>query len=95
MPRKDEILSELLARKTREIVARSGNYAAFLRTAARNYKYTFREQVLIHAQRPDATACAEIALLCCATPACLTASAMYLTSRIPTVGKIEIFPFGR
>ena len=77
MPRKDEILSELLARKTREIVARSGNYAAFLRTAARNYKYTFREQVLIHAQRPDAT------------------SAMYLTSRIPTVGKIEIFPFGR
>ena len=51
MPRKDEILSELLARKTREIVARSGNYAAFLRTAARNYKYTFREQVLIHAQR--------------------------------------------
>ena len=60
MPRKDEILSELLARKTREIVARSGNYAAFLRTAARNYKYTFREQVLIYAQRPDATACAEI-----------------------------------
>ena len=52
MPRKDEILSELLARKTREIVARSGNYAAFLRTAARNYKYTFREQALIHAQRP-------------------------------------------
>ena len=60
MPRKDEILSELLARKTREIVARSGNYAAFLRTAAQNYKYSFREQVLIYAQRPDATACAEI-----------------------------------
>ena len=60
MPRKDEILLELLARKTREIVARSGNYAAFLRTAAQNYKYTFREQVLIYAQRPDATACAEI-----------------------------------
>ena len=60
MPRKDEILSELLARKTREIVARSGNYAAFLRTAAQNYKYSFREEVLIYAQRPDATACAEI-----------------------------------
>lgn len=60
MPRKDEILSELLARKTREIVARSGNYVAFLRTAAQNYKYSFREQVLIYAQRPDATACAEI-----------------------------------
>ena len=60
MPRKDEILSELLARKTREIIAQPGNYAAFLRTAAQNYKYTFREQVLIYAQRPDATACAEI-----------------------------------
>ena len=104
MPRKDEILSELLARKTREIVARSGNYAAFLRTAARNYKYTFREQVLIHAQRPDATACAEIDTWnhlgrrvnrgshrhCSAArpQLCLTASAMYLTSRIPTTWKI-------
>ena len=110
MPRKDEILSELLARKTREIVARSGNYAAFLRTAARNYKYTFREQVLIYAQRPDATACAEIdiwnrlgrrvnrgatGIVLLRAPAFPTASAMYLTSRIPTVGKIERFPFGR
>ena len=60
MPRKDEILSQLLTTKTLEIVANPGNYTAFLRTAAQNYKYSFREQVLIHAQRPDATACAEI-----------------------------------
>ena len=60
MPRKDEILSGLLSSKTQEITANLGNYTAFLRTAAQNYKYRFQEQVLIHAQRPDATACAEI-----------------------------------
>ena len=62
MPRKNEILSELLSTKTKEIVSSPGNYTAFLRTAAQNYKYSFREQVLIFAQRPDATACAEAGL---------------------------------
>lgn len=33
---------------------------SFLDTAAQNYKYSFQEQVLIHAQKPSATACAEI-----------------------------------
>ena len=60
MPRKDEFLSQLLSSKTQEIVSCPGKYTAFLQTAARNYKYGFQEQVLIHAQRPDATACAEI-----------------------------------
>ena len=60
MPRKSDILSELLSSKTQEIVSSPGKYTAFLQTAARNYKYDFQEQVLIHAQRPDATACAEI-----------------------------------
>ena len=60
MPRKDEFLSQLLSSKTQEIVSSPGNYTAFLRTAAQNYKYRFQEQVLIHAQHPDATACAEI-----------------------------------
>ena len=60
MPRKNEVLSELLYTKTKEIVNSPANYTAFLRTAAQNYKYSFREQVLIYAQRPDATACAEI-----------------------------------
>lgn len=35
-------------------------WMAFLRTAANNYKYSFNDQILIHAQRPDAIACAEI-----------------------------------
>ena len=30
-----------------------------LATMSRNYKYNFADQVLIHAQRPDASACAE------------------------------------
>ena len=59
MPRKDEFLSQLLSSKTQEIVSSPRNYSAFLQTAAQNYKYRFQEQVLIHAQRPDATACAD------------------------------------
>ena len=60
MPRKNEVLSQMLSSKTQEIVSSPGKYTAFLQTAARNYKYGFQEQVLIHAQRPDASACAEI-----------------------------------
>ena len=33
---------------------------AFLTTAAHNFKYDFRDQLLIYAQKPDATACAQI-----------------------------------
>ena len=51
---------ELAAQKTREISANSGNYMAFLTTAAHNFKYNFRDQLLIYAQKPDATACAQI-----------------------------------
>ena len=34
-------------------------FRSFLRTSGRLYKYSFKDQVLIHAQRPDAVACAE------------------------------------
>ena len=37
-------------------------WTAFLTTAARLYKYPFHEQLMIFAQRPDATACAEYGL---------------------------------
>ena len=37
----------------------SQNWTAFLTTAARLYKYPYNEQLMIYAQRPDATACAE------------------------------------
>ena len=60
MPSKYQIISEMAAREAARISSGAGRYMAFLETAANNYKYTFREQLLIHNQKPDATACAEI-----------------------------------
>ena len=41
-------------------LARGDKWTAFLRSACRNYKLHFEEQVLVHAQRPDATAVLEM-----------------------------------
>ena len=60
MPSKYQIISEMAAREAARISSGAGRYMAFLETAANNYKYTFREQLLIYNQKPDATACAEI-----------------------------------
>lgn len=38
-------------------LARADRWTAFLRSACRNYKLPFEEQVLVHAQRPDANGC--------------------------------------
>ncbi|MGL6201561.1 MAG: hypothetical protein ACRC3H_21800 [Lachnospiraceae bacterium] len=43
-----------------EVVKRQSSWTEYLDTAARLYKYPFWEQLLIYAQRPDATACASI-----------------------------------
>lgn len=42
-------------------LARGDKWTAFLRSACRNYKLHFEAQVLVHAQRPDATAVLEMA----------------------------------
>ena len=42
-------------------LTRGDKWTAFLRSACRNYKLHFEEQVLVHAQRPDATAVLEMA----------------------------------
>ena len=42
-----------------QITGTHQSWMAFLQTAARLYKYPYNEQVMIHAQRPEATACAE------------------------------------
>ena len=42
------------------ITSNTKRFMAFLHTAANNYKYGFQEELLIHAQKPNATACAEI-----------------------------------
>ena len=60
MPSKYKIISELASQTARDITSRAERYTDFLVTAANNYKYSFKEQLLIHAQKPDATACAEI-----------------------------------
>lgn len=60
MPSKYQIISELASQTARDITSRAERYTDFLVTAANNYKYSFKEQLLIHAQKPDATACAEI-----------------------------------
>lgn len=62
MPSKYEIISALASQEAVRITSDVAQYEAFLVTAANNYKYTFREQLLIHAQKPEATACAEIKL---------------------------------
>jgi len=45
-------------KKAQEITASHRNWTSYLRTASRMYKYSYYDQLLIHAQRPDATACA-------------------------------------
>ena len=45
-----------------EITKSPDRWMVFLDTAARMYRYSFQEQMLIHAQRPDATACASFDL---------------------------------
>ena len=47
---------------TRKITGSYQEWTAFLQTAARLYKYPFHEQLMIYAQRPDATACADYQL---------------------------------
>ena len=59
MARKPEPIVQLAAQTAQQISANSGNYMAFLTTAAHNFKYNFRDQLLIFAQKPDATACAQ------------------------------------
>lgn len=57
---KIDFISFLARETTREIVKNGEEWRRYLNTAARLYKYPFQEQVLIYAQRPDATACASI-----------------------------------
>ena len=60
MPSKLQIIKEMAAQEALSITSDTKRYMVFLHTAANNYKYDFQEQLLIHAQKPDATACAEI-----------------------------------
>lgn len=60
MARKYDLISELYRRTAHAVVSDVENWQAFLRCACRNYRLRFDEQLLIYAQRPDATAVLEI-----------------------------------
>ena len=52
-------LQELAGTTMQRIYSGADEWMLFLNTAAKMYKYTFADQLMIHAQQPDATACAE------------------------------------
>ena len=60
MSRKYELISELYDRTCKTVVSNPQNWQNFLQSACRNYKLRYDEQLLIYAQRPDATAVLEI-----------------------------------
>ena len=43
-----------------EVLENTDTWLSFLKSASWNFKYNFDDQILIYAQRPDATACAEM-----------------------------------
>ena len=59
MPSKLQAYMQMADEAQRQITGSYRGWTGFLTTAARLYKYPYAEQVMIHAQRPDATACAE------------------------------------
>ena len=59
MPTKAELYAQMAEKVTTQLTGSWQEWAGFLTTASRLYKYPFHEQLMIYAQRPDATACAE------------------------------------
>ena len=59
MPTKAELYAQMAEKVATQLTGSWQEWAGFLTTASRLYKYPFHEQLMIYAQRPDATACAE------------------------------------
>ena len=59
MPTKAEQYAQMADKVATQLTGSWQEWAGFLTTASRLYKYPFHEQLMIYAQRPDATACAE------------------------------------
>ena len=56
---KAELYAQMADKVATQLTGSWQEWAGFLTTASRLYKYPFHEQLMIYAQRPDATACAE------------------------------------
>jgi N12 class adenine-specific DNA methylase len=59
MPSKVQFYSQMADHTAKQITGSFQSWTAFLETAARLYKYPYNEQLMIFAQRPNATACAD------------------------------------
>lgn len=62
MASKLQRVSELSDRVARDVARSAESWSRYLDTASRVYKYPFDEQLLIFAQKPEATACAGMEL---------------------------------
>ena len=62
MASKYQFISALSEQAAKDAAASPKHWMGYLDTASRLYRYPFNEQLLIHAQRPDATACASLEL---------------------------------
>ena len=60
MPTKFQLITELYNQTLKGVTANYKSWTGFLRAASYNYKCPFDEQILIYAQRPDATAVLEM-----------------------------------
>ena len=92
MPSKYQIISELASQTARDITSKAERYTDFLVTAANNYKYSFKEQLLIHAQKPIR---AQEALRSLLIEIPHTSCAMSLTTRTRTAVPVELSRFGK
>ena len=59
MPNKTGEYLKLAGQTAKELTRYWENWTDYLTTASRLYKYNFSDQLMIYAQRPDATACAD------------------------------------
>ena len=62
MPSKTEEYLALAQQTAKELTRYWENWTDYLTTASRLYKYSYADQLMIYAQRPDATACASFDL---------------------------------
>lgn len=60
MPTKFQLITELYDQTVQNVTCSYESWTGFLRAACYNYKCSFDEQILIYAQRPDATAVLEM-----------------------------------
>ncbi len=59
MPSKLQFYTQMADHTAKQVTGSFGEWTAFLETMGRLYKYPFHEQLMIFAQKPNATACAD------------------------------------